>query len=119
MARTVQGVASGMSLKQKIQEKAKTINELEKILYQKSRYASREFIYEKDKQETWITVDDVTALLGEATKCPRCGANLQTYCPNAKCEGYMRDGDKEQFYDKKSGKWLAVLGADGKEKAKP
>jgi len=57
-----------MSLKQKIQEKAKTINELEKILYQKSRYTSREFIYEKDKQETWVTVDDVNTLLDEATK---------------------------------------------------
>jgi hypothetical protein len=60
-------------LNQKIQEKAKTINELEKILYQKSRYTSREFIYEKDKQETWITVDYVTALLDERLKsCSHC-----------------------------------------------
>jgi adenine specific DNA methylase Mod len=102
-------------LKKKIQEKAKTINELEKILYQKSRYTSREFIYEKDKQETWITVDDVTALLDETTKhfpflkCrKRKSDDADGHCSNQDCEHY------------RCCNWfLAVLGVDGKEKAKP
>ena len=117
-----------MSLKQKIKEKAKTINELEKILYQKSRYTSREFIYEKDKRETWITVDDVTALLDEATKQVRLafseGVNEHGYHWHYDGPDYARARCEQiiELYEQRTlpeilQKILAIL--DGKEKAKP
>jgi hypothetical protein len=98
-------------LKKKIQEKAKTINELEKILYQKSRYTSREFIYEKDKQETWVTVDDVNTLLDEATK------QIQEMMVVADLEHTHPSPEFWKGWNKAIDTALAVL--DGKEKAKP
>jgi len=104
-------------LNQKIQEKAKTINELEKILYQKSRYTSREFIYEKDKRETWVTVDYVTALLDEATKQIRKDLENRLLNYIHSCGYYLGD----QKRDRQNIKAILndVLGVDGKEKAKP
>ena len=116
-------------LNQKIQEKAKTINELEKILYQKSRYTSREFIYEKDKQETWITVYDVNTLLDEAAKQIQEDSNTEDEIETqvltfADEKGkYKFPISETQFRQLKRRKWvrvakiLAIL--DGKEKAKP
>ena len=97
-------------LKQKIQEKAKTINELEKIIYQKSRYTSREFIYEKDKQETWVTVDDVNTLLDEATK------QIQEMMVVADLEHTHPSPEFWKGWNKAIDTVLAVL--EGKEKAK-
>ena len=98
-----------MSVNQKIQEKAKTINELEKIIYQKSRYTSREFIYKKDKQEKWVTTDHVNALLDEATKGFPC---LECYnWKERKCNPYKGFVCSHQEYVE----WfLAVLGVEQK-----